>query len=125
MASPRFWHRLIRFRHVIDGLLALASPNRACRDQVPVFPQRSPPSLLTTAACGGLRSVPDHRPRRALLLHLSYSCAPTTHPALVTHRHTQTLACSGPANGCCGGLLLLNNRGCGMPRMVIKMAIIC
>ena len=22
---PRFWHRLIRFRHFIDGLLALAS----------------------------------------------------------------------------------------------------
>jgi hypothetical protein len=30
---------------------------------------------LTTAACGGLRSTPDCRPRRALL-HLSYSCAP-------------------------------------------------
>ena len=24
MATPRFWHRLIRFRHVISGLLALA-----------------------------------------------------------------------------------------------------
>jgi hypothetical protein len=36
------------------------------------FPQRSPPWLLTTAACGGLRSAPDCRPRRALL-HLSYS----------------------------------------------------
>jgi hypothetical protein len=31
--------------------------------------------LLTTAACGGLRSAPDCRPRRALL-HLSYSYAP-------------------------------------------------
>ena len=40
----------------------------------PTFPQRSPPSLLTTAACGGLRSAPDCRTRRALL-HLSYSCA--------------------------------------------------
>src|ERR1700726_3576133 len=72
--NPRFWHRLIRFRHFIDGSLALASLNRACRDHVPTFPQRSPPSLLTTAACGGLRSTPDCRPRRALL-HLSYSCA--------------------------------------------------
>src|ERR1700740_1600356 len=27
MATPRFWHRLIRFRHVISGLLALASLN--------------------------------------------------------------------------------------------------
>ena len=37
------------------------------------FPQRSPPWLLTTAACGGLRPAPDCRPRRAHL-HLSYSC---------------------------------------------------
>ena len=29
MATPRFWHRLIRFRHVISGLLALASLNLA------------------------------------------------------------------------------------------------
>jgi hypothetical protein len=92
MASPRFWHRLIRFRHFIGGLLALASLNLACRSHAPTFPQRSPPSLLTTAACGGLRPVPDHRPRRALL-HLSYSCAPPTHAALVTHRHIRTLAC--------------------------------
>ena|SRR5260221_7783308 len=48
-------------------------------------PQRSPPLLLTTAACGGLRSTPDCRPRRALL-HLSYSCASPFGPAiLVTH----------------------------------------
>src|SRR6266850_700595 len=38
--NPRFWHRLIRFRHFIDGSLALASLNRACRDHVPTFPQR-------------------------------------------------------------------------------------
>src|SRR5246127_4809190 len=48
---PRFWHHLIRFRHFIGGSLALASLNLACRDHVPTFPQRSPPSLLTTAAC--------------------------------------------------------------------------
>src|SRR5271165_6034919 len=83
--TPRFWHRLIRFRHFIDGSLALASLNLACRNLVPAFPQRSPPLDLTTAACGGLRSVPDCRPRRALL-HLSYSCAPPFGPAiLVTH----------------------------------------
>ena len=29
MATPRFWHRLIAFRHVISGLLALASLNLA------------------------------------------------------------------------------------------------
>jgi hypothetical protein len=83
--SPRFWHRLIAFRHVISGLLALASLNLACRNLVPAFPQRSPPSLFTTAACGGLRPEPDFRPRRALL-HLSYSCAPPFGPMmLVTH----------------------------------------
>src|SRR6516164_7932111 len=57
---------------------------------VPAFPQRSPPRLLPAAACGGLRSAPDHRTRRALL-HLSYSCAPqTTRAALVTHDPLRT-----------------------------------
>src|SRR3954454_24341743 len=83
--TPRFRHRLIRFRHFIDGSLALASLNLACRDQVPTFPQRSPLSLLTTAARGGLRPAPDCRPRRALL-HLSYSSAPSyPDSAFVTH----------------------------------------
>src|SRR5450756_781009 len=36
----------------------------------------TPPSLLTTAACSGLRPAPDDRPRRALL-HLSYRCEPS------------------------------------------------
>ena len=63
-SPPGFWRRLIRFRHFIDGSLALASLNLACWNLVPAFPQRSPPSLLTTAACGGLRSTPDCRPRR-------------------------------------------------------------
>jgi len=40
---------------------------------------------LTAAACGGLRSAPDCRTRRALL-HLSYSCAsPVLMAMLVTH----------------------------------------
>jgi hypothetical protein len=43
---------------------------------------RRSPLLLTTAACGGLRSTPDCRPRRALL-HLSYSYAPPYGPALL------------------------------------------
>src|SRR5262245_42595169 len=52
---------------------------------VPTFPQRSPPRLLTAAACGGLGSVPDRRTRRAIL-HLSNSCASPCGPAmLVTH----------------------------------------
>src|SRR5260370_8028523 len=52
--------------------------SKSCSD----FPQRSPPWLLTAAACGGLRSTPDCRPRRALL-HLSYSYASPCEPALV------------------------------------------
>ena len=82
MAIPRFWHRLIRFRHVNSGSLALASLNHTCRNLVPTFPQRSPPSLLTTAACGGLRSTPDCRPRRAFL-HLPYSYVSPCGPALL------------------------------------------
>src|SRR6516225_8183560 len=93
MATPRFWHRLIGFRHVISGSLALASLNHTCRNLVPTFPQRSPPLLLTTAACGGLRSAPDCRPRRTFL-HLSYSCATPFGPAiLVTHDPRRTLDC--------------------------------
>ena len=75
----------VSLREPVRGSLALASLDRACRNVVPAFPQRSPPRLLPAAACGGLRSAPDHRTRRALL-HLSHSCAPqTTHAALVTH----------------------------------------
>jgi hypothetical protein len=44
---------LLRFRHFCSGSLALASLNLACRNPVPTFPQGAPPSLLTTAACGG------------------------------------------------------------------------
>src|SRR6185369_1396301 len=74
-----------RFRHFFSGSLALASLDRASQNLVLAFPQRSLPRLLTTAACGGLRSAPDCRTRRALL-HLSYSCAsPVLMAMLVTH----------------------------------------
>src|SRR5579864_6676540 len=72
-------------RHVIDGLLSLASPDHTCRGFAPTFPQRSPPRLLTAAACGGLIPAPECRYRRTYP-HLSYSCAPPFGPAtLVTH----------------------------------------
>src|SRR5438034_11794687 len=72
---------------VISGSLAFASLDRACRNLVPAFPQRSPPRHLAAAACGGLRSAPDCRTRRALL-HLSYSYAPPVlMAALVSHGH--------------------------------------
>ena len=48
----------------------------------------SPPWLLTTAACGGLRSTPDCRTRRAYL-HLSYSCASPFGPALLVTQGTK------------------------------------
>src|SRR5262249_34968594 len=35
--TPRFWHRLNRFRHFCGGSLALASLDRACRNLVPAF----------------------------------------------------------------------------------------
>src|SRR5262249_6751956 len=86
----RFRHRLISFRRFISCSLALALLNRACRDHAPAFPQRSPLLLLTTAACGGLRSAPDSRSRRAHL-HPSYSYAPPCGPAiLVTHDPQET-----------------------------------
>ena len=83
--TPRFWHRLTAFD--TSAAVRLRSPLSTVPAGIIVlaFPQRSPPRLLTAAACGGLRSAPDRRTRRALL-HLSYSCAPpilTT--ALVTH----------------------------------------
>src|SRR5436305_10730290 len=52
----------------------------------------TPPSLLTTAACSGLRPEPDCRPRRTYL-HLSYSYASPFGPAiLVTHDPQRSLA---------------------------------
>src|SRR6266849_2139730 len=68
--------------------------HRPCRDHVPTFPQRSPPWLLTTAACGGLRSTPDCRTRRTFL-HLPYSCASPCGPTmLVTQGPTLPSAAS-------------------------------
>ena len=47
-------------------------------------------AFLNTAACGGLRSTPDCRPRRTYL-HLSYSYAAPCGPALlVTQCHERT-----------------------------------
>src|SRR5262249_59907289 len=83
--TPRFWHRLNRFRHFCGGSLALPSLDRACWDLVPAFPQRAPPRLLTAAAFGGVRSAPDRRTPKALLL-LSFTCAPPIPAAaLLTH----------------------------------------
>src|SRR5262249_33330830 len=76
----------IRIRHVIIGLLALHSLTHPCRVRVPPFPQRSPPRLLTVAACGGLGPAPDSR-RRGTYPHLLHSIAPPFASAFVAHSH--------------------------------------
>src|SRR4029077_1341883 len=47
--TTRFRHRVIRFRHFIDGSLAIASLNLDCRDHFPAFPRRCRvgPGILT------------------------------------------------------------------------------
>src|ERR1700738_4185811 len=98
MCSSQLFLTSQPFRPLCSGSLALASLNRACRKLVPTFPQRSPPSLLTTAACGGLRSAPDCRPRRTYL-HLSYSYASPCGPALLVTQ--DPCATSPPVWGYC------------------------
>src|SRR5271169_5402952 len=80
--NPRFWHRLTDFD--TSSTVHLRSPLSIVPAEIlfRLFPQRSPPCLLDTAACGGLRSEPDCRPRRAYL-HLSYSYAAPCGPALL------------------------------------------
>ena len=91
---PRFWHRLIRFRHFCDGSLALASLDRACRNLVPAFPQRSPPRLLAAAACGGLRSAPDHRTSKGPPSSLVQLRTADTHDGARDTRPNRTFLCS-------------------------------
>src|ERR1700686_4793839 len=107
MCSSQLFLTSQPFRPLCSGSLALASLNRACRNLVPTFPQRSPPSLLATAACGGLRPEPDCRPRRGLL-HLSYSCAPPCGPAiLVTQCHKRTSRLSNSSSRGTGFYVLI------------------
>ena len=74
-AFPRFRRRLTTFD--ISSTVRLRSP--FCITPAGImsrlFPQRSPPSLFTIAACGGLKPAPDRRLRGARP-HLSYSIAP-------------------------------------------------
>src|SRR5262249_57320749 len=100
-----------------SGWLAIAFLNLPCRNLVPTFPQRSPPLLLTTAACGGLRSAPDCRPRRTYL-HLSYSYAAPFGPAiLVTQDPSRTsgavICCAAQPACCCARLRLSTQGGLG------------
>src|SRR4029077_8373273 len=90
----------IRFRHVIGGLLSLPSLSHTGRDHVSPFPQRSPPRLLTVAACGGLEPAPDGRLRRTYL-HLLHSIAPPCVGTFVAHRRRQTIE-HDPEKACPG-----------------------
>src|SRR6202051_2312516 len=88
--NPRFRHHLIRFRHFIDGSLALASLNRTCRNHRPDVS-----AALTTVAFdqSGPRwlGISDliAEPRRTSLL-LLYSRAQPFGPA--TLRDTRPTA---------------------------------
>ena len=91
-----------RSRHVISGSLALAFLVLTLRNQVAPFPQRSPPRLLTDAACGGLRPPPARRSRGALP-HLWHSTdqkvrSPTSSPPFRSW-HTQIRAVRCPVTG--------------------------
>src|ERR1700745_1221141 len=97
---PSGWSQQTMATNPLSTLLqrfAYARLSQPCLpDHGPAFPQRSPPSLLTTAACGGLRSAPDCRPRRALL-HLPYSCAtPCGRAMLVTQDPLTSYSPSSP-----------------------------
>jgi hypothetical protein len=54
--TPRFRHRLIRFRHFIGGLLALASLNRACRNLCPGFSATFTTTALDDSSLRGLEA---------------------------------------------------------------------
>ena len=90
---PGLAQELVRLKAevvVAVGRPSIEAVRAATTNLVPTFPQRSPPLLLTTVACGGLRSTPDCRPRRTSL-HLSYSCVPPFGPAiLVTQCHNRS-----------------------------------
>jgi hypothetical protein len=64
-----------------DGTLACrGGALSTCTEGVSVGPD--PISVSAGAACGGLRSTPDCRPRRTFL-HLSYSCTTPFGPAIL------------------------------------------
>src|SRR5262245_64200860 len=59
------------------------------RDQVPPFLQRSPPPLLTAAACSGLHPAPD-RGMRGACPHLLHSSIPPSPSVCSWHTVVET-----------------------------------
>ena len=83
---PRFRHHPWHFD--TSSAARSRSPLRTIPDGIKsrLLLQRSPPSLLTTAACSGLTPAPDRR-RRGAHPHLSYSSTPSfSKDVFVTHR---------------------------------------
>src|SRR6266436_8792078 len=83
---PRFRHHPWHFD--TSSAVRSRSPLRTIPDGIKsrLLLQRSPPSLLTTAACSGLTPAPDRR-RRGAHPHLSYSSTPSfSEDVFVTHR---------------------------------------
>jgi hypothetical protein len=83
---PRFRHHPWHFD--TSSAVRFRSPLRTIPDGIKsrLLLQRSPPSLLTRAACSGLTPAPDRR-RRGAHPHLSYSATPSfSEDVFVTHR---------------------------------------
>jgi hypothetical protein len=82
----RTWKNLLK-KELTRRDLTVPQPSRFTKSSF----QRLRPLKFTAAACSGLRSAHDCRPRRTFL-HLSYSCATPFGPAiLVTQDPTRTL----------------------------------
>jgi hypothetical protein len=84
--TVRFRCRRCLFRCVSSGSHTFVFSSHTCPATAGLLPQRSPPRLLTDAACGGLGSPPARRTRRAHLHHW-YS---TLHAGDLLHRHHST-----------------------------------
>ena len=79
---------IVYVRFDTSSAVRFRSPLRTIPDEIlsRLLLQRSPRSLLTAAACSGLRPAPDCRPRGAYP-HLSYSStSPFYEDVFVTHR---------------------------------------
>jgi hypothetical protein len=84
-SQPGSWHD-----DTSSTVCLRAPPSTLPAATLPRRPQRSPPSLLTTAACGDVRSTPDGQPRRAPFISRTVarrSCGPA---AIVTQDRYRT-----------------------------------
>jgi hypothetical protein len=87
---PRFRHRRCLFDRSSTVCFRSSLRDTPQRDQVPPFLQRSPPPLLTAAACSGLHPAPDRRMRGASP-HLLHSSIPPSSSVCSWHTVIQAL----------------------------------